>query len=106
MSYARRTDANHASLLLALVKYGWYVRDTSKVPNFFDALAIKHGRICFIEIKDGAKSLSRRKLRPNQEALHADFRRAGAEVVVLESLSDLAQLERPSNQLRDDGGMR
>jgi len=94
MAYARRTDQNHAEVLLALIRCGWYVRDTHAIPDFFDFIAAKGGRVVFGEIKDGSKSPSRRKLRPNQQQLHADFRRAGAEVAVLETLADVAGLER------------
>lgn len=98
--YARRVDENHAELLAAIRALGWYVLDTSHIPEFFDAIIAKHARTCFIEIKDGRKSPSRRRLTPAQIELHADFRRAGAEVLVLEKRDDLAQLERPA---RADG---
>jgi hypothetical protein len=91
--YARRTDRNHAQLRDALRQMGYFVLDTSAIPNFVDMIAAKHGRVYFIEAKDGEKSPSRRKLRPSQEALHRDLRAAGACVVVIESISDLSRLE-------------
>jgi Holliday junction resolvase len=89
VSYARRTDRTHAVIRDTLRKLGWFVLDVSAVPNFVDMIAAKHGRVIFIEAKDGAKSPSRRKLRPSQEALHRDLRAAGAEVMVIESGADV-----------------
>jgi len=101
--YARhRRDANHSAVIEAAEKCGWIVRDTSQLDDYFDCLLLKAGRVVFAEVKDGRKSPSRRAVKPNQIELHELYRRAGAEVVVLESLDDLAQLERPGLALRDD----
>jgi hypothetical protein len=101
--YARhRRDANHSKVVQEAEKCGWIVRDTSQLDDYFDAVLVKGGRIVFAEVKDGAKPPSKRKLKANQVDLHELYRRAGAEVVVLASLDDLQQLERPSANRWDD----
>lgn len=93
MAYARRTDGNHSDVIGALRQSGWYVCDTSRLGNgFFDAIAVKHGLVRFIEIKDGSKPPSARKLTKDEAEMHVDFINAGAHVVVLESVEDIAWL--------------
>ena len=93
MAYARRTDANQSQVVEALRARGWYVCITSAVGNgFFDAIAVKHGRVRFVEIKGGAKVKSKRKLTPAEAAMHEDFLRAGAEVVILETIDQAVSL--------------
>lgn len=63
MSYRKRVDGNHSEVIAALRKAGWRVKDTSRYGDGFpDALARRGDVLLFIEIKDGAKSLSRRQL--------------------------------------------
>jgi hypothetical protein len=90
VSYARRTDRTHAVIRDTLRKLGWLVLDCSRVGGGFpDLVCIKAGRVVFAEVKDGAKSPSRRKLEPMQAALHAELRAAGAEILVLCSEADV-----------------
>lgn len=51
MTFARRVDANHRLITEALRKAGWYVIDTSRLRNFVDLVAVKHGRAVFVEVK-------------------------------------------------------
>lgn len=89
----KRTDANHASIRAALRQCGWTVHDLSGVGGGVpDLLAIKRGRVVFIEVKDGAKRPSARKLTPDQVELHAAFRAAGAPVHVVTSVDEVVAL--------------
>jgi hypothetical protein len=90
-----RIDSNHTEIVAEFRAYGWFVRDTHHVGDgFFDLIAIKHGRVLFVEVKDGAKPPSARKLTPDEVAVHADFMRAGAEVVIVETVADVQRLTR------------
>lgn len=92
----RRVDRNHAEIRDALRKCGWLVYDASHVGDGFpDLVCIKAGRVVFTEVKDGEKVPSARQLTHDEKLFHDAFRRHGAEVVVVESLRDLAQFERP-----------
>jgi hypothetical protein len=72
---ARRVDANHAEVITALRRAGCRVWDTSRVGGGFpDALVAARGnRLVMLEIKDGAKSPSRRKLTPAEADFHRDW---------------------------------
>lgn len=65
---ARRKDANQASIERAFRKMGCSVFDTSALGRGFPDLVVGHGGICIgVEIKDGSKPPSARKLTPAQQ---------------------------------------
>lgn len=81
---ARRVDDNQASIVAALRKAGCSVQVLSSVGNGVpDILVGMVGSNYLMEIKDGSKSPSRRKLTPDEEAWHAAWR---GSVVVVESV--------------------
>jgi Holliday junction resolvase len=87
--YASKVDANHAAVREALRQVGWTVVDFSRAGSgVFDLLALKPGKCLFVEVKDGQKSASRRRLTPAQVELHGEFARAGWPVVVITSVSE------------------
>lgn len=74
MRRAAKTDANHSAIVNALREAGFSVWDTSAVGRGFPDCVAGIGRKAFlIEIKDGAKSPSRRRLTPDQEAFRASW---------------------------------
>ncbi len=84
-----RVDNNHAEIRQALRAVGWWVRDTSAYgEGWVDLFCAKHGRAVMVEVKDGRKSPSKRKLTPAQEKLHAELIAAGIEVRVITSVSE------------------
>lgn len=75
MRRAARTDANHREVVEALRAAGAAVTDTSAVGGGFpDLVATFRNAVYLVEVKDGEKSPSRRKLTPEQEAWHAQQR--------------------------------
>lgn len=93
MAYARRVDANQSEVVEALRLCGWYVCVTSAFGDgFFDLVIQKPRRTVFVELKDGKKPPSARKLTQAEADLHADFIAAGAEVVILESIDQAVAL--------------
>jgi hypothetical protein len=86
---AARVDANHSAILATLRALGAHVVDTSHVGGGFpDALVLHRGKCLPVEIKDGAKPPSARKLTPAQAVFHAEWERAGCPVTVLTSEAD------------------
>lgn len=82
--YAAKTDANHADLVRLLRDMGAYVIDCAHVGDGFpDLLVGWRGKWTLVEIKDGAKSPSRRRLTPDQIPLHAECERRGLPCVVI-----------------------
>jgi hypothetical protein len=91
--YAARTDDNHGAIRAAFRALGAYVMDTSHVGGGFPDLVIgTRGRWLFVEVKDGAKSPSRRKLTADQLLMHAEVQRVGCQVHVVESEADVYAL--------------
>lgn len=93
MPYARRTDRNHREVIAALEAVGFTVVDLSAVGRGVpDLWVAKAGRQLWLEVKDGEKPPSERKLTRDQVAFHAKLARAGVPVVVLTSLDQVAGL--------------
>ena len=70
--YARRLDANHAEIKAAFDKLGCSVVDLSRMGEGCPDLAVGYGGLSmFVEIKDGTKPPSARKLTKPQEKLFA-----------------------------------
>jgi hypothetical protein len=64
-------DANHGEIIAALRDIGAAVTDTSAVGGGFPDLVVSYRqRWHLIEIKDGAKSPSKRRLTPEQATWH------------------------------------
>lgn len=63
MIWARRVDSTHANIIGTLRATGWAVADTSRLSNFADAVAHKHGDVRLIEIKTGNKPLTSSQLK-------------------------------------------
>ena len=71
MRRAARTDRNHREIIEALRAAGAAVTDTSAVGGGFPDLTVSYRRAWYlIEVKDGQKSPSRRKLTGDQQTWH------------------------------------
>jgi len=87
MRYAARVDDNQSEIVRAIQRIGAYVIDCSHVGSGFpDLLVAFRGRWTLIEIKDGEKPPSRRKLTPSQTIFHAEALAKGCKVHVVESV--------------------
>jgi hypothetical protein len=81
-----RTDANQQQIIDALRECGCSVFDTSSLGNGFPDLAVaRHGVNYLLEVKDGTKSPSRRKLTPDEERFRSNWR---GTVFTVESIQD------------------
>lgn len=88
-----KTDANHAAIRDALRANGWHVEDTARLGGGFpDLVAIRHGIVEFIEIKDGRKPPSKRQLTPLEQVTVLKFHAAGKRILVLESVDQAKEL--------------
>lgn len=89
MRRAARTDANHADIAKAMRGMGAYVVDCSQVGNGFPDLMVGwRGRWELVEIKDGSKVPSARKLTAYQMVFHADAERVGCKVHVVTNVDE------------------
>jgi hypothetical protein len=48
--------------------------------------------VAFVEVKDGQKPPSERRLTPNEAKVHAAFAAAGVPVVIIESIEEAVRL--------------
>jgi len=88
-----RVDENHAAIVDLLREFGCSVISTAGVGDGFPDLVVGfQGVTHLIEIKDGDKSPSRRRLTDDEREWHATWR--GEAVYVLESARDAEQLVR------------
>jgi len=82
--YAARVDANHGDLVKLWRDMGATVWDLSGVGNgIADVLIGWRGRWFPVELKDGSKPPSHRKLTPAQVLLHGEIKRAGLPLYVV-----------------------
>lgn len=86
MRRAAKIDANQPDIVAALRSIGATVAVTSTVGQGFPDICVGYrGRSILMEVKDGTKSPSERKLTPDQEKFHAAWR---GEIVVVKSAAE------------------
>lgn len=96
MRRAAKKDRNHPEIVAGLRKAGCDVLDLGAVGcGCPDLLVRRAGRLLFMEVKDGAKPPSERKLTPDQVKFHAQW---DGSVVVVKSLEEaLAAIAHPTD---------
>ncbi len=91
--HGRRTDTNHARIVKTLRAIGWHVTDASHVGNGFPDLVIaKNGRLLLVEVKDGARPPSERKLTALEQMVHLAFAERGVTVAIVSSEDEAVRL--------------
>jgi len=89
MRRAAKVDANQKEVAQTLERLGWWVVDLSKVGGgVSDLLVGKRGVLRLVEIKDGSKPPSARKLTDDQIKWHAEAKAYGITVSILTSVED------------------
>lgn len=84
MRRAAKVDANQPEIVAALRKLGCSVKPCHTVGEGFPDLACGYrGQTYLVEIKDGAKPPSARRLTPDQVKFHDEWR--GGRPVILET---------------------
>lgn len=93
MRRAARRDANHNDIARDVVAIGGGVIDLTDSENAgFDMLVIFSGKLFAVEVKDGAKPPSKRKLTDNEQARREMLERLGASYTVVETFEDVVKL--------------
>lgn len=93
MRRAAKVDENHGEIRDALRKAGLNVEDTSGAGNGFPDLVVYWRRqILFVEVKDGSKPPSARKLTPDQVKFHDRALAHGVVVHVVTSVDEALAL--------------
>lgn len=93
MRRAAKVDANHAEIVQALRSVGWCVWGTFRMGEGFpDVLMARAGVLRLVEIKDGTKIPSKRKLTPPQVIFRDQLQAAGVPVIILSSVDEALAL--------------
>ena len=92
---AAKKDDNHTEIVSVFKRLGWSVLDISQIPNTADIVIANGTRYCVVEIKDGSKSPSKRKLTYGERQFVDEWRGMWA---MVESVDDAIDLSR---RLRD-----
>lgn len=82
MRRAAKRDDNEAQIVAALRKAGATVRIITQGDGLPDLLVGYRGRTILLEVKDGAKPPSARKLTEDEEAFFRDWQGGDLEVVL------------------------
>ena len=91
--YARRVDGNHAEIVRALEQIGVGVLDTSAMGDgFCDIVTFKAGVIRHVEIKNGERPPSARKLTIAQVRAHELARVHGCMIHVVTCVDEALRL--------------
>ena len=89
----KKRDANHGELRQAARALGAVWIDTCGDQSIgFDALLAYRGELVAVEVKDGTLPPSARELTPTERARADELDWVGVHVVVLKSVSELAEL--------------
>lgn len=99
MSHTRghrgRVDGNHQAVVRAFQACGWFTWSTAALGGGFpDLLVAKAGTLRQIEVKDGRKPASQRKLTALEAEYHEALAAAGCPVLVVESVDQVIALDR------------
>jgi hypothetical protein len=85
-----KKDANHNQISDVFTKHGLFVADTSAMGNGFPDMVISLGGITvMVEVKDGAKHPSQRRLTPDEQKFHSTWK---GWIVIIESEDDALSL--------------
>ncbi len=92
MRRAAKIDANHNEIVDALRKAGCAVQSLATVGKGCpDLVVARGGKNYLIEVKDGSKTPSQRKLRPDEQAWHSYWQQFG-QVAVAETIEQAFEI--------------
>ena len=86
MKTAARVDSNQPEIVSALRKIGAYVLPVHQLKNAFDILVGYKKKLFIMEIKDGSKTPSQRKLTEGELKCKNQFESVGITYHVIESV--------------------
>ena len=88
MIRAARVDSNQPEIVTALRKVGCVVVIVSQLKNLCDIAVLRAGVTYWMEIKDGTKPPSQRKLTPGELKCKSDFESVGVAYNIVNSIDE------------------
>ena len=99
MHRAAKVDANQTQITAVLRQMGATVTPTHTIGNGFPDLVVGwKGVTLLVEVKDGSKPPSKRKLTPDEQEWHGAWR---GQVAIVETVEDAVQL---LNRVTEEAG--
>ena len=90
--WARKTDDNHQEIMDAFRAHGFSVADTSRLGQGFPDLVVAKLRMnILVEVKDGKKPSSARKLTKDEQDFVDEWQ---GRYVVVEGIADIERLNK------------
>ncbi len=89
---ANRRDSNHIEIRDEFRRLGFAVKDVADLKNFCDLLVSKNGHTWCVEIKDGKKPPSKRKLTEGEEIFRHNWLGNYAIVMCLNDVAEINKL--------------
>lgn len=89
--WQRKTDDNHQEIMDRFRGYGFSVFDTSRLPKFVDCIIARYDLNALVEIKDGEKPPSARKLTPDEEDFHDNWKGL---IYIVETFEDVDRIHK------------
>lgn len=86
MRRAARKDANHNEICKVFRDLGWSVLETYQLKECCDCFVAKHNRTIAVEIKDGSKPPSHRKLTKGEQIFKETWK---GEYAIVECVNDV-----------------
>ena len=97
MRYASKVDNNQKQIVTALRKLGAVVLLTHQLKNCCDCIVYYRGKTYTVEIKDGSKPLSARKLTEGEQEFKAKIESVGCTYWIIESIEDALNMIQENN---------
>ena len=90
--YARKKDDNHDEIVDEFKRLGCGVKDVHDLPNFVDIIICYKSATVMVEIKDGAKPASARKLTSGEKKFSDEWIAKGGKWACIETIEQANEL--------------
>jgi len=87
-----RVDDNQPAIVQAFRALGWFVLHTHDLKNACDLMVVRNGRVIAIEVKDGSKPASKRKLSAGESTFRDSWLANQGEWLLITSVDDVLTL--------------
>ncbi len=87
-----RVDRNQPEIVKALRKAGAVVKITSQLKDAFDLLVGHRGRLMMVEVKDGDKPPSARRLTPGEQKCKDAFSTVDVNYFIVNNIEEALEL--------------
>jgi hypothetical protein len=94
---AAKVDSNQSEIVAALRKRGAVCLIVSQLKNCFDILVCFNSKVFMVEIKDGNKPLSARKLTEGEQEFKSKIESVGCTYWIIESIEDALNMLQENN---------